>query len=227
VAAVSTRYEQATARTCLSDILARSDNGALQAAAEEASAGPLARARRIAAHAHTMLAEYVPSAAREAAHVPPGPDAREAWRLRLEGVLRAGWGDGPRVTFGFLGCPLCRGPFPALGGALEPLLAPLRALRAEVEGMALKRVAVEGLWPPRADGKGGRGDLFQHGGRQAGFAARLLDAAQAPWRCGATSRKMVGQENRGAPCRFHPAICRWISPRGISAPGSCGPKGPA
>lgn len=104
VAAVSTRDEQATARTCLRDILARSDNGALQAAAEEASAGPLARARRIAAHAHTMLAEYVPGAAREAAHVPPGPDAREAWRLRLEGVLReidAGFAPGavpPELT---------------------------------------------------------------------------------------------------------------------------------
>ncbi len=88
VAAVSTRDEQATARNCLRDILARSDNAGLQAAAEAAAAGPLARARRIARQAEKMLSELTAEAPRAEGHTPPGPDEREARRLRLEGVLR-------------------------------------------------------------------------------------------------------------------------------------------
>ncbi len=88
VAAVSTRDEQATARSCLRDILARSDNAGLQAAAEAAAAGPLARARRIAREAEKMLAELPAVGPRAEGHAPPGPDGREAQRLRLEGVLR-------------------------------------------------------------------------------------------------------------------------------------------
>lgn len=88
VAAVSTRDEQATARSCLRDILARSDNAGLQAAAEAAAAGPLARARRIAHQAEKMLSELPAEAPRAEGSTPPGPDGREARRLRLEGVLR-------------------------------------------------------------------------------------------------------------------------------------------
>ncbi len=88
VAATSTRDEQATARSCLRDILARSDNSALQAAAEAAASGPLARARRIAREAEAMLAQPPADAPRSDGAVPQGPDAREAQRLRFEGVLR-------------------------------------------------------------------------------------------------------------------------------------------
>jgi MoxR-like ATPase len=74
ILAVPTREQQAVARECLHDVLARTENAALPAAAEEASLGPLARAARIA------------TAGREAlAVVPEDPDD---WRLRLEGIVR-------------------------------------------------------------------------------------------------------------------------------------------
>ncbi len=73
----------------------------------------------------------------------------------LADLLRARW-SGPRISFGFLSCPnmACRGPFDSRCAALEPALAALRALRREVEGMALKRIEMEGLWPPKADSSG-------------------------------------------------------------------------
>ncbi len=103
----------------------------------------------------------------------------------LEDLLRARW-NGPRITFGFISCPLCRGPFPAHGGALEPLLAPLRALRADVEAMALKRVTMEGLWPPKADDAGKNAEAV------AAFAAASEAAARAAAGAGAGAAGAAG-----------------------------------
>ena len=79
VVAVPTREGQAAARDALRDVLARSENAALAAAAAEASLGPLARAARIASAGEEALAAR-----------PAGgdPEALSAWRLRLEGVAR-------------------------------------------------------------------------------------------------------------------------------------------
>jgi MoxR-like ATPase len=77
ILAVPTREQQSLARECLSEILARTENATLPAAAEEASLGPLARAARIA------------SAGREALRVRPhGAEESEEWLLRLEGIAR-------------------------------------------------------------------------------------------------------------------------------------------
>jgi MoxR-like ATPase len=77
--AVPTKEGQALAREVLRELLAATENPALAAAALEASAGPLARAQRIA------------RAGREVLEGRPGNgDAEElsAWRLKLEGVVR-------------------------------------------------------------------------------------------------------------------------------------------
>jgi len=79
VLAVPTEAEQAAARTELHDILSDSRNAALPAAAEEASAGPLARAARLVEAGTAALAEAPP---------PEGSHAETAWRLRLEGIAR-------------------------------------------------------------------------------------------------------------------------------------------
>src|SRR5687768_9210226 len=77
VLAVPTREQQALARECLGEVLARTENSTLPAAAEEASLGPLARAARIAA------------AGRDALREQPGDDEElEDWLLRLEGIAR-------------------------------------------------------------------------------------------------------------------------------------------
>lgn len=77
VLAVPTREQQALARECLAEVLARTENATLPAAAEEASLGPLARAARIAA------------AGREALREQPRDDHElEDWLLRLEGIAR-------------------------------------------------------------------------------------------------------------------------------------------
>jgi MoxR-like ATPase len=77
VLAVPTREQQALARECLGEVLARTENSTLPAAAEEASLGPLARATRIAA------------AGRDALREQPGDDEElEDWLLRLEGIAR-------------------------------------------------------------------------------------------------------------------------------------------
>lgn len=88
--AVPTREEQATARDVLRDVLARSRNGALHAAAEDASAGPLARARRLASEAEALLARGPELPATGLASDPQvsPPDPREGFRLRIEGMLR-------------------------------------------------------------------------------------------------------------------------------------------
>ncbi len=77
ILAVPTREQQELARECLRGVLAEAENAALPAAAEEASLGPLARAARVAAAAHEALARR-----------PDGAEAREDWRLRLEGIAR-------------------------------------------------------------------------------------------------------------------------------------------
>ncbi len=79
VVAVPTREGQAAAREALRDVLARTENGALGAAAAEASLGPLVRAARIVKAGEEALAAR-----------PPGGDAEAlaVWRLKLEGVAR-------------------------------------------------------------------------------------------------------------------------------------------
>ncbi|RKH01407.1 AAA family ATPase [Corallococcus carmarthensis] len=77
VYAVPTKEAQALARDVLRDVLSASENTALPAAALEASAGPLARAQRIAQAGHALLESRPADAA-----------ALAAWRLKLEGVAR-------------------------------------------------------------------------------------------------------------------------------------------
>ncbi|QRN98282.1 AAA family ATPase [Archangium violaceum] len=79
VYAVPSKEGQALARDVLRELLARSENPALAAAALEASAGPLARAQRIAQAGRTALAQRPPDADFE---------ALASWRLKLEGVAR-------------------------------------------------------------------------------------------------------------------------------------------
>jgi MoxR-like ATPase len=77
--AVPTKEGQALAREVLRELLAATENPALAAAALEASAGPLARAQRIA------------RSGREVLEGRPGDSAAEelsSWRLKLEGVVR-------------------------------------------------------------------------------------------------------------------------------------------
>lgn len=76
--AIPTEIEQASARDALRDLLQSSANAALPSAAEEASAGPLARAARLTEAGKTAFAD-MPS---------PGTEAFPAWRLRLEGIAR-------------------------------------------------------------------------------------------------------------------------------------------
>jgi MoxR-like ATPase len=76
---VPTKEGQELAREVLRELLAPAENPALAAAALEASAGPLARAQRIAREGRQLLA------------APPAEGAgaeRPAWRLKLEGVAR-------------------------------------------------------------------------------------------------------------------------------------------
>lgn len=77
VLAIPTREQQALARECLREVLAKTENAALPAAAEEASLGPLARAARIAAAGREMLRER-----------PREEEELEDWQLRLEGIAR-------------------------------------------------------------------------------------------------------------------------------------------
>jgi MoxR-like ATPase len=77
VYAVPTKESQALARDVLRDVLSASENPALPAAALEASAGPLARARRIAQAGHALLESR-----------PVDAEGVAAWRLKLEGVAR-------------------------------------------------------------------------------------------------------------------------------------------
>jgi MoxR-like ATPase len=77
--AVPTKEGQALARDVLRELLSHSENPALAAAALEASAGPLARAQRIAQAGRRVLAERPEDG---------NPEALASWRLKLEGVAR-------------------------------------------------------------------------------------------------------------------------------------------
>jgi MoxR-like ATPase len=77
IPAVPTREGQAAARDALRDVLAKSENAALAAAAEEASLGPRARAARLVSAGEALLVAR-----------PAEEDAVGAWRLKLEGVAR-------------------------------------------------------------------------------------------------------------------------------------------
>lgn len=79
VTAVPTREEQSAARDTLRDLLRRSESDALMAAAEEVTASPTARAQRLTLVAQRVLAESFALVS---------DDARAAWRLRAESVLR-------------------------------------------------------------------------------------------------------------------------------------------
>jgi MoxR-like ATPase len=74
---VPTPEQQDLARSALRDLLDGTANKTLPSAAEEASAGPLVRAMRLARMGDAMLAEE-----------PSEPQERPAWRLKLEGILR-------------------------------------------------------------------------------------------------------------------------------------------
>jgi MoxR-like ATPase len=117
--AVPTREGQDTARDVLRPVLARSRNAALGAAAEDASAGPLARAERLARDAASLLAQgpaTAPAPPHDAQVTPPDP--RQAWGLRLEGVLR-------EIDAGF-----APGQLPASLALVRPqLVAALHSLR--------------------------------------------------------------------------------------------------
>ncbi len=80
ILAVPTQEQQALAREILRDLLEPTANATLRMAAEEASAGPLARAARLA-HAGQALLSNPP------ATNAPAEEA-EAWKLRLEGIAR-------------------------------------------------------------------------------------------------------------------------------------------
>ncbi|NMO20979.1 AAA domain-containing protein [Pyxidicoccus fallax] len=79
VYAVPTKEAQALARDVLRELLSASENPALAAAALEASAGPLARAQRIASAGEVLLSERPAEG---------NAEALAAWRLKLEGVAR-------------------------------------------------------------------------------------------------------------------------------------------
>ena len=74
---VPTPEQQDLARSALRDLLDGTANKTLPSAAEEASAGPLVRAMRLARMGDAMLAAE-----------PPEQQERPAWRLKLEGILR-------------------------------------------------------------------------------------------------------------------------------------------
>jgi len=60
----------------------------------------------------------------------------------LSDRLARGW-PGARITFGFLSCPLCKAEL--AHPSLQPLLAPLLRLKAEVTAKAAARLAFEGM----------------------------------------------------------------------------------
>jgi MoxR-like ATPase len=78
ICALPTFDEQQAGRDELRDLLAGSRNVALEAAAAEASLGPLARAQRIVSMAEELFS----------APVGEGAEEREGHRLRLEGLAR-------------------------------------------------------------------------------------------------------------------------------------------
>ena len=82
---VADQAGQRLARDALRDLLDAADNPTLAHAAEEASAGPAARARRLIEAAEKLLAERPPAPADAGAS---GAGAYGQWRLKLEGIVR-------------------------------------------------------------------------------------------------------------------------------------------
>jgi MoxR-like ATPase len=74
---VPTPEQQDIARETLRDLLSATTNKTLPSAAEEASAGPVVRAMRLAQVGSALLAAE-----------PPEQNERHAWRLKLEGIVR-------------------------------------------------------------------------------------------------------------------------------------------
>ena len=74
---VPTPQQQDIARESLHELLAAADNSTLPFAAEQASAGPLVRAMRLARAGKELLQAE-----------PADPTDKDAWRLKLEGILR-------------------------------------------------------------------------------------------------------------------------------------------
>ena len=74
---VPTPEQQDIARETLRDLLSSTTNKTLASAAEEASAGPLVRAMRLAQVGSSVLAAE-----------PSEQNERHAWRLKLEGIVR-------------------------------------------------------------------------------------------------------------------------------------------
>jgi MoxR-like ATPase len=74
---VPTPEQQDIARDCLRDLLGKTENATLPSAAEEASAGPLVRATRLARAGSALLAAE-----------PSELEEKRAWRLKLEGIAR-------------------------------------------------------------------------------------------------------------------------------------------
>jgi len=77
---VPTAEQQQVARETLRDLLTATENTTLAAAAEEASAGPRVRAARLLDAGKSALAAPPAEAAEEG--------EKQAWRLKLEGILR-------------------------------------------------------------------------------------------------------------------------------------------
>lgn len=74
---VPTPEQQDIARESLRDLLSATQNTTLPSAAEEASAGPVVRAMRLARTGTAVLAAE-----------PPAGEEKVAWRLKLEGIIR-------------------------------------------------------------------------------------------------------------------------------------------
>jgi MoxR-like ATPase len=74
---VPTPEQQDIARESLRDLLSATQNATLPSAAEEASAGPVVRAMRLARTGSAVLAAE-----------PPEGEEKVAWRLKLEGIVR-------------------------------------------------------------------------------------------------------------------------------------------
>src|SRR5262249_36491211 len=74
---VPTPEQQDIAREALRDLLSGTANKTLPSAAEEASAGPMVRAMRLARAGSEVLAAE-----------PSGEQEKCAWRLKLEGIVR-------------------------------------------------------------------------------------------------------------------------------------------
>jgi MoxR-like ATPase len=119
VFALPTGEAQHLGRDVLRDLLARSESGTLLAAPAEGSLGALAKAARIVRDGNALLAEAPADGGTDGAQ---HDGAREAWRLRVEGIAR-------EIDAAFA------------RDALPPELAALRKRIVEVLGTGVKAAA--------------------------------------------------------------------------------------